>query len=201
MDVVLSVTGLVLLLPLLIVIALSVKLTSEGPVLFRQTRVGRFGAPFELLKFRSMRAGEGGPLVTASGDSRITSIGRVLRRLKLDELPQLVNVLRGDMSLVGPRPEVPFYVEQYPADLKAKILSVRPGITDQASLSFLDEERILAASDDPERTYVQEILPRKLAVYSGYVDELSLSLDIRILVMTLAALARRPRADARDERT
>ena len=156
--------GLLLLSPLFLVIALLEKLTSAGPVFFRQRRVGLHGRPFELFKFRSMvHCPEGrGPLVTAGGDRRITLLGRILRGSKLDELPQLWNVVRGDMSLVGPRPEVPRYVEHYP-NLFALSLQQRPGITDICTLQLRNEESLLAQVEDPETYYVETLLPRKLA--------------------------------------
>jgi lipopolysaccharide/colanic/teichoic acid biosynthesis glycosyltransferase len=189
MDVALSAFGLVLLAPLLVVIAIAVRLDSPGPVLFRQQRVARGGRLFELLKFRSMRCDQGnGRLITVSGDDRITRVGALLRRNKLDELPQLINVIKGDMSLVGPRPEVPKYVALYPPADRDLVLSVRPGITDSASVEFYDEGQLLAASADPEKTYVEEILPRKLALYGAYVKGRSTLGDILILGRTLARI-------------
>ena len=145
MDVLASILGLVAVSPILAVAALAVRLTSAGPVLFRQLRLGQHGRPFEILKFRSMSTGLAGPSVTSGGDARVTAVGRVLRRTKIDELPQLWNVLVGDMSLVGPRPELKEFVELFEADY-ARILSVRPGITDYAAVEYRDEEAVLAAS-------------------------------------------------------
>lgn len=181
--------GLVLLFPALAVLAVVVKLSSPGPVLFRQTRVGRRGRPFTMLKFRSMRHDATGPAVTSSGDHRITPVGRFLRRYKLDELPQLWNVLAGDMSLVGPRPEVPRYVERFRAEY-ARILTVRPGITDFAALEYRDEESVLARSANPEAAYVDVVLPAKIALYLRYLDEMSLSTDVVLVWRTLQALIR-----------
>jgi lipopolysaccharide/colanic/teichoic acid biosynthesis glycosyltransferase len=188
-DVAGAAAGLALLWPVLAGAALVVKTTSPGPVLFRQVRAGRGGRPFEILKFRSMRAGAGGPAVTAGGDVRVTPIGRVLRRTKLDELPQLWNVLAGDMSLVGPRPEVPRYVARFPADY-ARILTVRPGLTDFAAVEYRDEESLLARAADPERAYLDEVLPAKIRLYHRYLDELSLATDLRLVARTLAVLLR-----------
>jgi lipopolysaccharide/colanic/teichoic acid biosynthesis glycosyltransferase len=191
-DFVVAGAGLVVLAPVLAVIALAVAVSSPGPVLFRQQRVGLHGRPFEILKFRTMtHAPEGaGPLVTAAGDRRITAVGRVLRAAKLDELPQLWNVVRGDMSLVGPRPEVPKYVALYPPGVAEKVLSVRPGITDEASIRYRDEAGILAVAADPERAYVEEVLPRKLEIYVRYAERHSLAGDLGILFRTIASLFR-----------
>jgi lipopolysaccharide/colanic/teichoic acid biosynthesis glycosyltransferase len=189
LDLVVAAAGLAALSPLLAFVALAVKLDSPGPVLFRQVRAGRGGRPFHILKFRSMRAGAGGALVTAGGDARVTRVGRFLRRWKVDELPQLWNVVAGDMSLVGPRPEVPRYVERFAADY-ARILAVRPGITDFAAVEYRDEESILAAARDPDAAYVETVLPAKLALYHRYLDEMSLMTDLALILRTLAAVLR-----------
>lgn len=183
--------GLVLLAPLLLAIALWVRLDSPGPVLFRQCRVGRYGRPFDIYKFRTMaeRPDAGGQL-TVGQDPRITRAGHFLRRSKLDELPQLLNVVQGTMSLVGPRPEVPRYVACYPPDVRRDVLSVAPGITDLAAIQYKDENTLLGHAADPERTYVEIILPAKLAYYQRYVRERSFWLDLTILARTLAALLR-----------
>lgn len=193
MDVAGSLTGLIVLAPVLASIGALVRVTSPGPVFFRQERVGRGGRPFRIYKFRTMRPGDAGATlqVTAQGDPRITPAGRVLRRYKLDELPQLWNVLRGDMSLVGPRPEVPKYVAEYPEEWAA-VLVVRPGITDFAAIEFVDEESLLAKSADPERTYVNEVLPRKLALYRKYVEQQSLGTDLSLIFSTLRRIVGRP---------
>ena len=193
-DITLSLLALVLLCPLLLAVALWVRLDSPGPVLFRQQRVGRGGRLFGILKFRTMQvnAEAAGLQITVGQDPRITSAGRWLRRSKLDELPQLLNVLRGEMSMVGPRPEVPRYVALYPADQRATVLSVRPGIPDLASLAFRDESTLLARSADPERTYVEEILPIKLRHACDYVVRRSLWLDLRILALTALVLLGAP---------
>jgi len=189
-DIIAAMVGLVLFLPLFVAIALWVKFDSPGPVFFYQTRVGRNGKPFRIIKFRTMviEAETRGPKITIDGDSRVTRSGAFLRRWKFDEIPQLINVLVGDMSLVGPRPEVPEYVAYYPGDMREKVLSVRPGITDYASLMFRHEDRILAKSDDPLQVYVDKVLPQKLEYAAYYVDHRNLWLDIKILLKTLASI-------------
>src|SRR6218665_178408 len=173
LDLLGSALGLLLISPLLLVVALWVKLDSPGPVMFRQERVGLRGRSFLIHKFRTMRADAPalGPQITIGKDARITRSGQFLRRTKLDELPQLWDVLRGAMSLVGPRPEVPRYVALYPEDMRRLLLSVRPGITDLASLQYRDESSVLAQSADPERAYVEQVLPAKLALSARYVRE------------------------------
>lgn len=190
-DIAAAGTGLLLLAPLLLALALWIRLDSPGPALFRQVRVGRHGVPFEIFKFRTMVAGaERGPQLTTGGDARITRAGRFLRRSKLDELPQLLNVLLGSMSLVGPRPEVPRYVACYPPEVRRTVLSVTPGITDWAAILYKDENDILARAEDPERAYLDTILPAKLCWYERYVRERSFWVDLRILLRTLAAIVR-----------
>ncbi len=192
LDLALTIPGLVLLAPLLLAIGAWVRLDGPGPVIFRQQRVGRGGRLFTLLKFRTMvpDAELIGARVTTGDDSRITRSGRFLRRYKLDELPQLFNVLGGSMSLVGPRPEVPEFVAEYPPAIRDKVLSVRPGITDLAAIEFRNEADLLAATDDPRETYLRDVLPCKLKLYERYVDNRSVALDIRIIVRTLAAIVR-----------
>jgi lipopolysaccharide/colanic/teichoic acid biosynthesis glycosyltransferase len=181
-----ALAGLLLLAPVGLLIALAVKLDSPGPVFFRQSRVGRHGKLFLIHKFRTMRdAPEPGLPLTAPDDPRVTRVGRWLRDTKLDELAQLIDVLRGDMSLVGPRPEVPRYVALYPAALRDKILSVRPGITDPASLAYRDESRQLGRSSDPEHTYIHTVMPAKLQLAAQYVDQANLWLDLRLILSTL----------------
>ncbi len=177
--------GLILLSPLLIGAAIAVACNSRGPILFRQERMGRGFRPFKILKFRTMVADAQklGAEITAGADPRITSVGHVLRKWKLDELPQLVNVLKGEMSLVGPRPEVPRYVAMYREDY-ACVLSVRPGITDPASLKYRNESALLAMSENPEETYVQVILPDKIAMAKEYVAHASLRHDIALIWRT-----------------
>lgn len=189
-DIFASAAGLVLLSPVLLVIALAVVVDSGRPALFRQTRVGRGGVPFTIHKFRTMRP-VAGTRITAGGDPRVTRVGTFLRRTKLDELPQLWDVLRGAMSFVGPRPEVPEMLERYPPAGRARMLSVRPGITDLATLEFRDEEAILAGADDVERVYLDEVVPKKLELATHYVETQSFALDMQILGRTIRALIRR----------
>jgi lipopolysaccharide/colanic/teichoic acid biosynthesis glycosyltransferase len=184
MDIVLSLLLLVLLSPVLVLAAAAVWLEYGRPVLFRQRRVGRHFLQFEILKFRTMSADNSGPLVTVAGDKRVTRVGHVLRQTKIDELPQLWNVLRGEMSLVGPRPEVPHFVELFHDRYRA-VLEVRPGITDLASIKFRHEEAILARSADPEREYGHRILPAKLDLAEQYVEKRSILGDIAIIAKTL----------------
>lgn len=187
-DLVVAALGLVVSSPVQAAIAAAVKADTPGPALFKQERVGKDGRTFQILKFRTMSTGATGHAITPTGDLRVTKVGAVLRRTKLDELPQLWNVLVGDMSLVGPRPEVPHYVDLWPADRRDKILSMRPGITDPASIEYRDEGALLAAQPDPERYYREVVLPHKTAIYSAYVDAASPSLDLEILLRTLRAL-------------
>lgn len=190
-DVIAAGCGLLALAPLLLAIALWVRLDSPGAALFRQRRVGRHGVPFDIYKFRTMvERPDAGRQLTVGQDPRITRAGRFLRRTKLDELPQLLNVLEGTMSLVGPRPEVPRYVDCYPPDVRRTVLSVAPGITDLASILYKEESEILGRARDPEQAYVQTILPVKLAYYERYVRERSFWLDLRIIFRTLAAIVR-----------
>lgn len=189
-DVAAASAGLVVLSPVMLAIAAALKLLDPGPVLFRQTRAGLRAKPFEILKFRTMRAGGGGALLTAGGDTRVTPLGRLLRRTKLDELPQLLNVLRGDMSVVGPRPEVPRYVSLFKDDYEV-ILSVRPGITDYASIKYHDEEAVLAAYQDPELGYVTKVLPDKIELYRRYIADVGFATDMRIIMATAAKLVAR----------
>ena len=177
--------GLVMLSPLFLLIAVWIKLDSHGSVFFRQVRVGQFEKPFEIIKFRTMHPSKQSLQLTIGDDVRITFSGQFLRRYKLDELPQLLNVLKGDMSLVGPRPEVPEYVALYPDGIKEYVLSVPVGITDYASIEFHNESEILATSQRPEFDYVQKILPLKLAYHQQYVKDQSLYLDITLILKTL----------------
>jgi lipopolysaccharide/colanic/teichoic acid biosynthesis glycosyltransferase len=196
-DIAGALLALLLLGPLLLLAALLVKLDSPGPVFFRQQRVGRHGVPFRIHKFRTMRVAEPGrqglPL-TVGEDPRITRVGRWLRRTRVDELPQFIDVLLGRMSLVGPRPEVPRYVAHYPPALRERALSVRPGMTDPASLAYIDEAALLAAAADPERAYIDEILPAKLQCAVDYAARATLWTDLQVLgrtVLRLLAQARR----------
>lgn len=181
---------LIVLWPLLILISAAVKLDSRGPIIFKQERVGLGGAIFLILKFRTMRDAPGRESrnITPAGDPRVTRVGRFLRKSKLDELPQLWNVLRGEMSLVGPRPEVPEYVALYPVEDRDLILSVRPGITDIAAIEFRDEARQLAAASDPHAHYVEVILPRKLKLYRESIRGRSFWSDLGILGRTIVRL-------------
>jgi len=191
-DWILSSLGLLVLGPVLILVALAIKLDSPGPVFFRQERVGRWGQPFRIHKFRTMRhdpVGQG-LQITVGQDARITRVGGFLRASKVDELPQLIDVWVGTMSLVGPRPEVPRYVAVYPAELRDKILSVRPGITDIASIEYRDESAVLARAADPEQAYIHEVLPHKLALSARYVDQASVWTDIQLILRTLLAIVR-----------
>ena len=185
--------ALLLLSPLMLAIALAIKLDSRGPVFFRQQRVGRHGVPFDIHKFRSMAADapQRGPALTVGDDPRITRIGRWLRRTRLDELPQLLDVLAGTMSLVGPRPEVPQYVAHYPPQLRERALSVRPGITDPSSLLYLDEAELLARAAEPEPEYLAVILPRHLHCAADSAAPASLPSDLGVLLRTLKLLLQR----------
>ncbi len=189
-DLVSALLGILCLAPIFLVIAALIRSDSRGPIFFRQERVGQGGKLFRIHKFRTMVAGGEsiGPQITAEGDRRITRVGVWLRRYKLDELPQLFDVVLGDMSLVGPRPEVPRYVALYPPELRDIVLSVRPGITDQASVEFVDESALLANASDPHRVYVTQVLPLKLAHYAQYARDHSFAGDIRILLATFAAI-------------
>lgn len=192
-DVLASSIALIVLGPVMAIIGVLVKRDSAGPALFRQERVGRDGKPFTLLKFRSMTNDSSAtpPLLTITTDPRITRFGSRLRSHKLDELPQLLNVVRGDMSIVGPRPEVPEYVALWHEDDRRVILSVRPGITDPATLELRREEDLLASQPDPERYYREVLLPRKTRIYRDYVVNQSLRGDVGLILRTLVAIARR----------
>ena len=187
LDVAASLFGLLLLSPLLVLIAIAIKLDSKGPVFYRQERVGRHGLLFRIFKFRTMAAepAASGAQITVAGDPRITRVGALLRRTKLDELAQLLDVLRGTMSLVGPRPEVPRYVAHYPPAWRERLLSVRPGITDFASVRYRDENDLLARAADPEREYIDVILPMKLRYALRYVDQPTIANDLRVIGLTL----------------
>ena len=195
-DVLGAATGLAVLAPLLAVIAVAVKCSSPGTVLYRQERIGRYGRTFKILKFRSMVSGGDtkGPVITASGDSRVTAVGRYLRRWKLDELPQLWNVLCGDMSLVGPRPEMPVYVRDY-TPAQREVFAIRPGITDPASLEYRNEEEILARASDREQFYKGAILPHKLSLNLEYIQACSLRLDLVLILRTLKVIPHRSAAE------
>jgi lipopolysaccharide/colanic/teichoic acid biosynthesis glycosyltransferase len=188
-DILLPLLGLIALSPMLAVLGLLIKGGDGGPIFYRGVRVGRYGRPFKIYKFRTMvrNAEEMGGPSTADDDPRITRIGKFIRKYKLDELPQLINVLKGEMSLVGPRPEVQHYVDMFTDEEKA-ILSVRPGITDWASLWNPDEGRILSGSSDPERTYREKIRPTKIRLQLKYVRERSFMVDLDIILRTIATV-------------
>lgn len=185
-DMFFSLAGLILLLPFFIVISFLIKFNSKGPVFYKQWRVGLNGKEFRLLKFRTMHvdADRKGLLTVGGRDPRITGTGYFLRKYKLDELPQLWNVFVGEMSLVGPRPEVRKYVDLY-NDEQRKVLSVRPGITDYASLEYFDENELLAKSNQPEKTYVEEVIPVKLKLNQRYIKEAGLITDLKLILKTL----------------
>lgn len=195
-DLAVSLPALVILAPLLLLLAAAVAATSPGGPIFRQERVGRGGRLFEILKFRTMRDSPTDSQITVGQDPRITRLGVLLRSTKLDELPQLINVARGEMSLVGPRPEVPQYVARWPASERQTILSVRPGITDPASIDLRRESELLAAQDDPAHYYETVLIPQKIAAYVAYVESQTLAGDIRIMIETLATLLRAPGSTA-----
>lgn len=189
-DIAVSAAGLVCLSPVFIVIAVLIKRDSPGPVFFRQERIGLHGKPFRIHKFRTMTVAQPGSAmqITVGHDVRITRIGGVLRHYKLDELPQLIDVLLGTMSLVGPRPEVPKYVALYSEPTKSIVLSVRPGITDLASIEYRSESDLLGQSSNPEQTYIDEVMPAKLRYCVQYVQQQSLWLDIQIIARTFLAI-------------
>ncbi len=188
-DVVCSALGIFVLSPILLLIAVAVALDSRGGALFRQQRIGLHGQPFLILKFRTMvpLAERQGMQITVGADKRITRVGAFLRKTKLDELPQLFNVLVGDMSFVGPRPEVPKYVALY-TDAQRVVLQVRPGITDIASIEYRKESELLAKSADPERTYIEEIMPEKLRLNMVYLQRITIANDLKIILKTLAKI-------------
>ncbi len=183
-DIVCAAGGLLLLAPVFGALALLVLCDDGAPVFFDHTRIGKGGARFRMWKFRTMRAGSRGSAITAAGDLRVTRVGRVLRRFKLDELPQLLNVLKGEMSLVGPRPEVPEYV-QTDVPIWQAVLQVRPGITDLASLVYRNEEQILGASLDPETAYRNQVLPAKLLLNLAYLRSRSFLRDLKLILLTI----------------
>lgn len=186
-DLAASGCGLIFVGPLLVAVALCIRVDSKGPVFFRQVRVGRGGVPFRIYKFRTMvvdAEGKGMQITVGGRDPRVTRAGYHLRRLKLDELPQLLNVFLGEMSFVGPRPEVPRYVELYSARQR-DVLSVRPGITDPASLAFCDENDLLAKEPDPEKAYIEQIMPKKLAMNLEYLGRASFVSDLGLICRTV----------------
>jgi lipopolysaccharide/colanic/teichoic acid biosynthesis glycosyltransferase len=191
LDILIAGIGLLVLSPVLLIVALAIVIDNPGPVFYRQVRVGRYGRDFRILKFRSMRIGADKMSLITVGDRdpRVTRVGYYIRRYKLDELPQLWNVLTGDMSLVGPRPEVRKYVDLYTEEQK-RVLSVRPGITDYASIEYVDENRLLAESKDPDKTYIEEIMPQKIALNMRYINHPTVGEYLRILFLTAKAILR-----------
>lgn len=191
-DVSVAAVGLAVLSPFFVIVAITIRTTSSGPIFFRQKRVGLDGALFDILKFRSMRsdAEKVGGQLTIGEDDRITPVGHYLRAWKLDELPQLINVLRGEMALVGPRPEVPRYVALYSPEQR-RVLTVRPGITDPASVAFRSESDLMASEDDPEQFYIREVMPEKLRINLEYLKKRNLLTDIGVIFSTLLAVLRR----------
>lgn len=183
-DILVSFFGLILLFPLFIVVAIFVKIDSKGPIFFSQERIGKDFKPFRILKFRTMVQTKDGPFITAANDQRITRIGKYLRRYKIDELPQLFNVLKGDMSLVGPRPEIKRYVDLFESEYRT-ILKVRPGITDPASIRYSNEEIILSQSPDYEGLYIKKILPEKINLSIEYIKNHNMIIDIMIILKTI----------------
>ena len=184
-DIISSLFGLILLSPFMIIIAILIKLDSKGPIFFKQVRVTKNGREFKIFKYRTMKIGSDKySQITVGKDSRITKVGDFLRKYKLDEIPQLINVLIGDMSLVGPRPEVPKYVALYTEEQR-EILKVRAGITDYASIEFSNENDILANEADPEKAYIEKIMPRKIELNKKYLSEISVMTDIKIILLTI----------------
>lgn len=185
-DIVASLVGLIILSPMLIIVSICIKLDSKGPIFFKQKRVGKNKKIFEIYKFRTMvtDAENLGKQITVGNDSRITKVGKFIRKCKLDEFPQLINVVKGEMSLVGPRPEVPRYVELYD-EYQKQILLVRPGITDYASIEFRNENEILENSINPEEIYIEEIMTRKIELNMKYIRNISLFEDIKMIIKTI----------------
>jgi lipopolysaccharide/colanic/teichoic acid biosynthesis glycosyltransferase len=190
-DLVSAIAGLVVLGPLFVIIAAAIKATSKGPVFFQQERVGRHGRPFRIIKFRTMRVGgEVHGQLTIGADPRVTGVGAFLRKYRIDEFPQLLNVLKGEMSFVGPRPEVPKYVALYPVRAREVILSVRPGVTDKAAIEFRNEASLLATAPDPERVYIEQVLPAKVRYHLEYVEKRSFGGDLLLMLRTVVAVLR-----------
>jgi lipopolysaccharide/colanic/teichoic acid biosynthesis glycosyltransferase len=190
-DLIASIIGLIILLPIFLIIAIIIKTNSKGPVFYRQWRVGLNNSEFRVFKFRSMYmdADKRGLLTVGGRDPRVTPIGYYLRKYKIDELPQLINVLIGDMSLVGPRPEVRKYVDYYTAE-QMKVLTVKPGMTDNASIEFIDENELLSKAEDPEEYYIKELIPLKTKIYLAYVENQSFLIDLQIIFKTVVKIFR-----------
>ena len=184
-DLFFSILGVIILLPFIIIIGILIKVTSDGPILFKQIRVTKDGKLFNIYKFRTMKNNsEGNKQITVGNDSRITSIGKVLRKTKLDELPQLFNVIKGEMSLVGPRPEVPKYVELYTEEQK-NILKVYAGITDYASIYFSNESELLGKAKNPDKYYIEKIMPYKIKLNQKYIENMGIMTDMKIIFLTI----------------
>jgi len=190
-DIIFSILGILILSPFLIILSISIMLTSAGGTFYKQIRVGKNGKEFKLFKYRTMRIGadKSGSLTVGMRDSRITAIGFYLRKYKLDELPQLFNILLGDMSFVGPRPEVPKYVALYSAEQRA-VLKVKPGITDYASIVYSEENELLANTENPEELYIERILPAKLKLNMRYINEMNLVTDVKVILKTIGKIFR-----------
>lgn len=186
-DFLVSIFGLIVLSPLFLIISILIKIDSEGPIFYRGVRIGQFGKPFKIFKFRTMikNAEKIGGTSTSADDPRLTRVGKFLRKYKLDELPQLINVLKGEMSLVGPRPEVKMYIDMLKPEEREKILSVKPGMTDLASLWDFHEEELLKGSKDPDKTYMEKIRPKKIQLQLEYVKNRSFLLDLKIIAKTI----------------
>ena len=191
-DIVACVTAALVLSPLWLCIGLAVAFGSKGGAFYRQTRVGRNSKEFKLLKFRTMRqdADKIGRLITVGDDCRVTRVGKFLRKYKLDELPQFLNIIKGDMSIVGPRPEVPKYVALY-NKRQRRVLSIRPGLTDYASIEYISENELLAQSPDPDKTYIEEIMPAKLELNLKYIDNQSITEDLRLIFKTMFSIVKK----------
>lgn len=191
LDIFFSFLGIVILSPVLLILYLAICLESKGGGIYSQSRIGQFGHVFKLYKFRSMRVGaDKGSLITIGDDNRITKSGKFIRKYKLDELPQLLNVLKGDMSLVGPRPEVAKYVNLYTKEQR-KVLDVRPGITDYASIAYADENHILEQSDNPEKTYIEQIMPDKIKLNMQYINNHTVKEYFKIIFLTLKCVIKK----------
>jgi len=191
-DIIFSFLGLLVLLPLFALVAIFIKFDSKGSVFYLQERIGKNGMPFTIIKFRTMKvnAEKNGLLSLGKNDKRITRTGAILRKRKIDELPQLINVLKGDMSLVGPRPEVKKYVDLYTEEQR-RILQIKPGITDYASIKYIDEEQLLGASENPEKTYIEEILPHKITLNLSYLERRNFFSDIKLIIISVLKMFRK----------
>jgi lipopolysaccharide/colanic/teichoic acid biosynthesis glycosyltransferase len=195
-DFAVALIGLILLAPVLLVVCLLIKLDSPGPAFYKGDRMGKNGEPFKMFKFRTMvvNADQVGPALTHGGDPRVTRLGRVLRKWKLDEIPQLLNVLRGEMSLVGPRPESPGYVKHYTPE-QTKVLQVKPGVTGLTQVRYRNEEALLGHCANPEADYIEKIMPHKLALDLEYIQKQSLAFDIALILRTFLSLSRAEASD------